>query len=291
MSELDELIAIFRLEAGELLGGMAAALCTQCGNLPDREAIAVVQRIAHNLKGAALTVGAQRIVEPCETLESEVRAASAEDELPGSEQIESWLRAVTDMFATLGDPDVIPDTSFAAAALARAGFLADAAEPTGPQFAATRTDSSAVHPSTPPAVARQACEHNSDAIAQSPAARGRILVVDDSLIVRTVEAQVLGNEGYDVTACADGEEAWALLEQQGFDLVICDVQMPKLDGFGLTSRIKTCAALHHLPVLLVTGRAAPEDITRGAQAGADGYVTKADLEQTEFTAVVRRLLG
>lgn len=140
------------------------------------------------------------------------------------------------------------------------------------------------------AAAQRRRVHTSRTSAQQGAARRKILVVDDSLAVRTLESQTLGAAGYDVTVCVDGMEAWQLLQKREFDLLISDVQMPNLDGFELTARIRASEPLQHLPVILVTSLSSPNEVARGAQVGADSYITKGDLDQEKLLLAVRRLI-
>lgn len=121
-------------------------------------------------------------------------------------------------------------------------------------------------------------------------APARILVADDSLASRTLERNLLAAAGYDVAVCVNGEEAWRRLQRERFDLVVSDIRMPRLDGFELTRRIRASDAFEHLPVVLVTGQDEPEDITRGAEVGADEYLIKGELDQGRLLEAVSRLL-
>ncbi len=103
----------------------------------------------------------------------------------------------------------------------------------------------------------------------------RILVVDDFLTMRRVVRSQLREIGFDNLAeASDGEAALVQLRASSFDLVICDIEMPKMGGFELLSAIKTDAKLRHLPVLMVAAEARKEDIVRCAQAGAAAYLVK-----------------
>lgn len=140
-------------------------------------------------------------------------------------------------------------------------------------------------------VAAQLTQTSPTATVPSQVARNRrILVVDDSSSVRTLESQTLSSAGYDVAAYPDGMAAWEALQREAFDLVVSDVQMPNMDGLELTTRIRKSQDLRHLPVVLVTGLGAAEDVTRGAAAGADEYIVKGMLDQGELLRAVRRLL-
>jgi two-component system chemotaxis sensor kinase CheA len=118
----------------------------------------------------------------------------------------------------------------------------------------------------------------------------RLLVVDDALTARTAAQMVLTSAGYEVQVAVDGDAAWRLLQEHHFDLVVSDVEMPGLDGFALTRRIRADERLRHLPVILVTRRHTAEDIAAGAAAGADEYVVKGALEQEKLLTALKRLL-
>ena len=120
--------------------------------------------------------------------------------------------------------------------------------------------------------------------------RPKILVVDDSLTSRTLERNILASAGYDVDVAVDGSEAWTLLAEREYDLLVADVQMPQVDGFELTRRVRADSRLRVLPVILVTALASPEDIARGAAAGADEYLVKAQLEHDKLIEAVGRYL-
>ncbi len=118
----------------------------------------------------------------------------------------------------------------------------------------------------------------------------RILVVDDSASARTLEEGMLSSGGYLVQLAVDGEEAWQRLEKEAFDLVVADVQMPKLDGIELTRRIRKSARHHDLPVVLVTQLAQQRDREAGAAAGADAYFVKGKFTARELLDTVASFL-
>jgi two-component system chemotaxis sensor kinase CheA len=124
------------------------------------------------------------------------------------------------------------------------------------------------------------------------AARGNLslLVADDSITSRTLLKNVLEGAGYRVQTAVDGLEAWALLKTEAFDLVITDVEMPRLNGFELTVRIRADEQLRDLPVVLVTALASAEDRARGVDAGANAYIIKSSFDQSNLLEVVRRLI-
>jgi two-component system chemotaxis sensor kinase CheA len=119
----------------------------------------------------------------------------------------------------------------------------------------------------------------------------RVLVVDDALTVRELQRSILERAGYVVRVAVDGEDALARLAEERPDLVISDVEMPRLDGCGLVRAIRGSAGLESLPVLMVTSKASEEDRRRGLDAGADAYIVKQDFDAQRLLAAVERLLG
>ncbi|MCW2243997.1 hybrid sensor histidine kinase/response regulator [Azospirillum canadense] len=125
----------------------------------------------------------------------------------------------------------------------------------------------------------------------APRRRHHILVVDDSITTRTLEKSILEAHGYRVTLCVDGREAVETLsELEDVDLIISDVEMPRMDGFALLRAVKGNPLTSDLPVILVTSRASDEDRERGLDLGADAYIVKTRFDQNELLAGIRRLL-
>ena len=118
-----------------------------------------------------------------------------------------------------------------------------------------------------------------------------MLVVEDSVGVRELERHVLTGAGYEVTTAPDGLSAAALLDGPPVDLVVTDVEMPGLDGIGLTRRIRAAAGWEHVPVVVVTSRGEDEVRRAGLEAGADAYLLKHEFDQHSLVATVGRLLG
>ncbi|SFL06328.1 Signal transduction histidine kinase [Pseudomonas sp. NFACC46-3] len=120
------------------------------------------------------------------------------------------------------------------------------------------------------------------------ALRSKVLVVDDSPEMLSYLRELLCDD-YSVATATDGEQAWALLQRRPIDVVVSDVMMPKLDGFGLTARIKASAGFAHLPVILVTARGGSEACVSGLESGADDYIAK-PFSPLELKARVRAAL-
>jgi two-component system chemotaxis sensor kinase CheA len=121
-------------------------------------------------------------------------------------------------------------------------------------------------------------------------AKRRVLVVDDSVTTRTLEKTILDAAGYEVEVAADGIAAWQLLQERGFDLIVSDVDMPRMDGFALTEAVRGSKRFHDLPVVLVTARENEQDKARGIEVGADAYLIKSAFDQTNLLETVAQLL-
>ncbi len=127
---------------------------------------------------------------------------------------------------------------------------------------------------------------------ERPGAPGRsILVVDDALIVRELQRGILERVGFHVRVAGDGQQAIAQLAQEPTDLVVTDIEMPKMDGFALTEAIRSHPALANIPVLIVSSRSSDADRQRGLDAGADGYIVKSAFDESSLLTAVNRLLG
>ena len=117
-----------------------------------------------------------------------------------------------------------------------------------------------------------------------------ILVVDDSMTTRTLEKSILEAHGYRVRTAVDGLEALALLRAEKADLVIADIQMPRMDGFELLAALKQDPGLNQIPVIVVTSLERAEDQERGLALGADAYIVKRKFDQGELLAGIRQIL-
>ncbi|WP_431265386.1 response regulator [Roseateles chitinivorans] len=125
----------------------------------------------------------------------------------------------------------------------------------------------------------------------APARTGTILVIDDSLTTRMLEQSILEAAGYRVHMAASAEDGLEAARRERYALILCDVEMPGMDGFEFMTRIRGDASLRDIPAVLVTSRNAPEDLARGKAVGADGYIVKGEFAQNEFLAQVARLVA
>jgi two-component system, chemotaxis family, sensor histidine kinase and response regulator WspE len=121
--------------------------------------------------------------------------------------------------------------------------------------------------------------------------RKRVLVVDDSLTVRELERKLLGNHGYDVEAAVDGMDGWNAVRTGQFDLVISDIDMPRMDGIELVTLINQDPHLASIPVMIVSYKDRDEDRRRGLEAGAAYYLTKGSFHDETLLNAVVDLIG
>lgn len=118
----------------------------------------------------------------------------------------------------------------------------------------------------------------------------RLLLVDDSLTTRTLEKSILEAAGYEVLVATDGVEAWQVLIERGADLVVSDVEMPRMDGFSLTETIRRSTQFRELPVILMTARDDDSDKAQGLKVGANAYLFKCAFDQRELLATIGQIL-
>jgi two-component system sensor histidine kinase and response regulator WspE len=119
----------------------------------------------------------------------------------------------------------------------------------------------------------------------------RVLAVDDSLTVRELERKMLTARGYVTEVAVDGMDAWNAVRAGSYDLVITDIDMPRMDGIELARRIKQDDRLKSTPVLIVSYKDREQDRQRGIQAGADYYLTKGSFHDETLVQVVAQLIG
>lgn len=127
--------------------------------------------------------------------------------------------------------------------------------------------------------------------AQADRPQKNILVVDDSITSRSLLQNILRAAGYRVKTAVDGVDAFTALRQGNFDLLVSDVEMPRMDGFQLTEKIRADERLSELPVVLVTSLGSQADRERGIDVGADAYVAKSSFDQTNLLNIIARLVG
>ena len=123
-----------------------------------------------------------------------------------------------------------------------------------------------------------------------PLKTGRVLVAEDSITARTLIKNILQTAGYQVATAVDGMDALAQAQSGEFDLLVTDVDMPRMSGFELTTKIRENRKLGRLPVVLVTALESLEDRKHGIDVGADAYIVKSSFDQSNLLAVIRQLI-
>jgi two-component system chemotaxis sensor kinase CheA len=126
--------------------------------------------------------------------------------------------------------------------------------------------------------------------AQQPEERKSVLIVEDSITSRTLLKNILETSGYDVQIAVDGADAFTALKTAEFDLVVSDVDMPRMNGFELTAKVRADKKLSELPVILVTSLESREDRERGIDVGANAYIVKSSFDKSNLLEAIRRLI-
>lgn len=140
---------------------------------------------------------------------------------------------------------------------------------------------------------RRGGSRRADAGKQKPISnrKRKILIAEDSITSRTLLKSILQGAGFDVRTAVDGADALTTLRFEPADLLISDVQMPRMDGFELTAKVRADKDLSTLPVILITSLASREDKARGVDAGANAYIVKSSFDQSDLLEAIGRLLA
>ena len=120
--------------------------------------------------------------------------------------------------------------------------------------------------------------------------RKTILVVEDSITSRTLIKNILEASGYIVKTAVDGMEGFTLLKTADVDLVVSDIEMPRMNGFELAEKVRAEPTFASLPFILCSSLASKEDRERGIEVGANAYIIKGEFDQTNLLEVIERLI-
>ena len=126
--------------------------------------------------------------------------------------------------------------------------------------------------------------------AETTVLRKSVLVVEDSITARTLLKNILESAGYDVQTAVDGVDAFTALKTVQFDIVISDIEMPRMNGLDLTAKIREDKKIGDLPVVLVTALESREDRERGIEVGANAYIVKSSFDQSNLLEAIKRLI-
>lgn len=137
-------------------------------------------------------------------------------------------------------------------------------------------------------------QHTRSIVPASPTAasiqKQTVLLVEDSIATRTQEKRILESAGFEVITAVDGMDGFNKLQSRSVDAIVSDVQMPNLDGLGLAAKIRQHKEYDELPIVLVTSLASDEDKRRGAEVGANAYITKGNFNQDLLIETLQRLI-
>ncbi|SMC61086.1 two-component system, chemotaxis family, sensor kinase CheA/two-component system, chemotaxis family, sensor histidine kinase and response regulator WspE [Desulfocicer vacuolatum DSM 3385] len=118
-----------------------------------------------------------------------------------------------------------------------------------------------------------------------------ILVVDDAVTTREIEKSILESHGYKVTVAIDGVDGFKKAGEFAYDLIVSDVDMPRLDGFAMTEKIRAIDMHAHTPIVIVTARDSQSDMKKGISSGANAYIVKGDFDKNNLLETIENLLG
>lgn len=118
-----------------------------------------------------------------------------------------------------------------------------------------------------------------------------ILLAEDSFSTGEIEKSILESYGYKVDIAVDGQEALEKAMEYKYDVVITDIEMPRLDGFSLTEKLRKESEYEHIPIIIVTSRDKEEDKKRGVRVGADAYIVKSAFDQSNLLETIQNLVG
>ena len=116
-------------------------------------------------------------------------------------------------------------------------------------------------------------------------------MVEDSITVRELERSLLQGRGYAVDVAVDGMDGWNALRAGQYDLLVSDIDMPRMTGIELVTKLKTDARLHSMPVIIVSYKDREEDRLAGLEAGADRFMTKSSFHDESLLEAVAELIG
>jgi two-component system chemotaxis sensor kinase CheA len=175
-------------------------------------------------------------------------------------------------------------------------------KPLGPLFEAQRHYSGAIqlgdgnlilllNPMALAQIVRGLTLHEPNVVASAASRTYHLLVTDDSFTTRELIRSILQSAGYRVTVAVDGLDALEKLRTESFDLVVSDVEMPRINGFELTTRIRQELGLNELPVIIMTSLASDAHRRQGLEAGAQAYIIKSQFDQDNLLGAIQQLLG
>jgi CheY-like chemotaxis protein/HPt (histidine-containing phosphotransfer) domain-containing protein len=273
----DELLRLFEEEAAERLSRLSEQLF-QLEEEGDRgDLLASIFRDAHSIKGAAAVVGLEDVRRVAQALESVLEPLWRGDQALGPGVVGRVRSAVDGLKSVVSAVVAGQDPSDRIASLERS-------------LGAVSEDPRAPVPREPDPTARLAPDRPPRAGPAKPSGAS-VLVVDDTATVRELHRSILERSGYHVRTAADGAEALIHLSKAPYDLVLADIEMPRMDGLELTRAIRGEPSLASIPVIVLTSRSTEEDRARSLESGANAYLIKSAFDKATLLHVIEELLG
>jgi CheY-like chemotaxis protein len=269
----DEFVRLFEEEASVRLGRLSEQVPRLRADSRQEELVASIFRDAHSIRGAAAVVGLEPVQRVAHAMENLL-----EPVWRGQRLVTPWIvDAAQSAVSALKDiiPGVIAgeDVSDRVAAAERS-LSVRVEEPL----------ISRDHQEPGPTV------RSLEEVPAEAGSRASVLVVDDAATVREVQRSILERAGYEVRTACDGIEAMELLAQEPSDLIVADIEMPRMDGYALIETVRTEPGCADVPIIVLTSRSDDGDRRRSLDAGADAFVTKGQFDRAEFLKTVARLL-
>jgi chemosensory pili system protein ChpA (sensor histidine kinase/response regulator) len=134
-------------------------------------------------------------------------------------------------------------------------------------------------------------KHQAPGMSSQPKAKNKVLIIDDSVTVRELLSMTFNRAGYQVEQARDGQEAWEKIHSDRYDIVFCDIEMPRMDGLELLDRLQKQEGFTSPPIAMLTSRGAERHKQMAAERGASGYFTKPYLEEVLLDAAQRLIKG
>jgi CheY-like chemotaxis protein len=274
----DEFVRLFQEEASVRLGRLTQQVPQLRREGRQTDLLASIFRDAHSLRGAAAVVGLEPVQRVAHAMENLL-----EPFWRGQRLVTPWIvDAAQSAVSALKDiiPGVIAGEDVSARADAAERSLAAATSPSIEEPWIGR-----VHQE------RRSIVRSMEGRMTAAAGPADVLVVDDEATVREVQRSILERAGYEVRTARDGVEALERLAEKLSDLVVVDIEMPRMDGYTLIEAIRTEPSYQRIPVIVLTSRSGEGDRRRSLDAGADAYVAKSVFDPADFLDTVGRLMG
>jgi len=287
---IKQLQATFRIEAAEHLQVIATGLL-ELEKMPDatvqRNLVETTFRAAHSLKGAARAVDFTEIESQCQSLEDIFASWKRQENAPPPATFDTAHRTLNAINTHLSTPEVAGGSC---ASVTRLSISPSARQPEVSAEASPQAVAQTPGAENTTLAAEETVRIADAKLDMRMMKTGAILLAEDSITSRLRIKNILESAGYQVTTAVDGMEAFTMLRTEKFDLVISDVEMPRLNGFDLTARIRADKKLMELPVVLVTALEMREHRERGINIGANAYLVKSNCDQSKLLEAVRRLI-